>query len=259
MNEISKRLKEARIAKGLSLEDLSAATRINVKFLAEIESGEESSLPKVYRRTFIRSCAKELGLDPVELFELEAPETEELPDEPRETEFSFEPPVEKSVVSPVLKNPFAERSQVRTMAIVVIFLLTALFLSIQWLGSDDPESGQSTADTPVAVVQRPDLTAFPRGSGGDDPAAPRFTDSLILRATTTESVWVQIVLDNVSNVEYTLPPNYTITLKAKENFLLTVGNPAGLKITLNGRRLDVLGDGNRPKKDIFLSRKLLTD
>ena len=91
----------------------------------------------------------------------------------------------------------------------------------------------------------------------DGPAT--VADSLVLVATTTESVWVHIVIDNASEVEYTLPPNYAVTIKARDNFLLAVGNPGGMKLALNGKSLDILGESGRPKKNILVSRKLLAD
>jgi len=259
MNEIARRLREARLARGLSLGDLAAATRINEKFLEQIEAGDDFELPKIYRKTFIRSCAKELGLDLEDLLLAETADEAPVEEHAPRADISLDPPVERSVVSPLLKNPFTEKSQLRTMVIVVIFLMTALVLSIQWLGSDDPPGGGTDAVSPAATPGRTALTAFSRGEPGSGAAADGFTDSLILRATTTESVWVHLVFDSDREAEYTLPPNYSLTWKARENFLLTVGNPAGLVITLNGRKLDVLGGGNRPKKDIFISRKSLTD
>jgi cytoskeletal protein RodZ len=266
--ETGRILKDARTAAGRTLEDLARATRINEKYLSEIEEGVEFSLPVVYRRTFVRTCAKELGVDPDSLPEDEpdtAPGTGPG-DAGRRSAFSdltAEPPVEEGVTTPVSRNPFAEKSQIRTMAIVVVLLVTALVMSVRWLGPDGGEPG--------SVDSR---MAGPAGrSGGERPASlPREggvgalqtgrslpADSLVFKATTTESVWVHVVIDNDSAVEFTLPPRYGITLKARDNFLLTVGNPAGLSIFLNGRKMEMPGDGNRPRKNIFLSRKSLPE
>jgi len=68
-------LKTARLATGKTLGEMASRTQINIRYLSELETGEEFSLPEIYRRTFIRTYAKALGLDEEEL---PAPEGEEV-------------------------------------------------------------------------------------------------------------------------------------------------------------------------------------
>jgi cytoskeletal protein RodZ len=262
--ETARILREARAASGKSLEELAAATRINARFLAEIEGGTGFSLPAIYRRTFVRTYARALGIDPETLPPDSPPEPVSVPSPAERAEspaLAQGPPVEVVMTSRPGSNPFAEKSQLRTMGIVVALLVTALYFSVRWFASgpdDRPPDPAGAAVAETTAAPRPDrLPAFSAGPGGTVAASP--VDSLVLHATTTESVWVHIVIDNDSTIEYTLPPRYAITLRAKDNFLLAVGNPAGLSVTLNGRKLDVLGAGSRPVKNVFLSRKSLTD
>ncbi len=259
-------LGRARTAAGKSLEDMSAETQINIGYLREIEAGGEFSLPEIYRRTFIRTYAKALGLDAEELLDPgeEEPGTDSATEEGDRFGLPSGPPVESPTVAPVFSNPFSDRSQLRTMVIIVIFLLTALVLAVKWLGSgggNEEIASPSSPERSSPVNPGENLSAFnqDRMAGGAESAGGGVaSDSLVLVATSSESVWVHIVIDNDSAVEYTMPPRYSVTLRAAENFLLAVGNPAGLAISLNGRRLDILGDGNRPKKNILLSRKTLS-
>ncbi len=259
------KLKEARVKAGRTLEEMARETRIHIKFLTELEEGRDFSLTPVYRRTFLRTYARSLGLDPDDLQSAEAdapPEAARVQRRSVLADLPDTPPVEKAVASPVSRNPFAEKSQIRTMMVVVVLLVTALVMSVKWLGSG--EVGDGTVQQPAAgadsSVGPGRISAIARDSGGALRAgrvgAP---DSLELHATTVESVWVHVVIDNDSTLEFTLPPRYALTLRARDNFLLAVGNPAGLSLTLNGRKMDVLGDGNRPRKNIFLSRKSLAD
>lgn len=263
--EIGTLLRNTRTAAGKSLEEMSTETQINVMYLREIEEGGQFSLPDIYRTTFVRTYAKSLGLDLEELYEAEAEEAAVESDPPDFPQSALPqgPAVESPTAAPIFSNPFSDKYQIRTMAIVVIFLLTALILAVKWLG---PGSGSEAVPDPASQEQssraRPgeNLSAFNQdrqARGAEPTGGAGAMDSLILVATSTESVWVHIVIDNDSAVEYTMPPNYSVTLRAAENFLLAVGNPAGLSISLNGRRLDILGDGNRPKKNILLSRKTL--
>nr|WP_295971605.1 RodZ family helix-turn-helix domain-containing protein [uncultured Bacillus sp.] len=70
MTEIGKRLKEARIVKGLSLDDLQSITKIQKRYLQGIEEGNYSLMPgNFYVRAFIKQYAEAVGLEPEALFE----------------------------------------------------------------------------------------------------------------------------------------------------------------------------------------------
>ncbi|KGM44942.1 DUF4115 domain-containing protein [Neobacillus niacini] len=70
MTELGNRLKEARLAKGLSLEDLQAITKIQKRYLIGIEEGNYSSMPgNFYVRAFVKQYAEALQLNPEEIFE----------------------------------------------------------------------------------------------------------------------------------------------------------------------------------------------
>jgi cytoskeletal protein RodZ len=57
-------LKREREMRGVSLEEISAATRISTRFLAAMENDQWDQLPGgVFNRGFIRSIARYLGLD----------------------------------------------------------------------------------------------------------------------------------------------------------------------------------------------------
>ncbi|MCW4643857.1 helix-turn-helix domain-containing protein [Bacillus safensis] len=70
MTELGKRLVEAREEKGMSLEDLMAATKIQKRYLLAIEQGNYDIIPgKFYVRAFIKQYAEAVGLNPEQLFE----------------------------------------------------------------------------------------------------------------------------------------------------------------------------------------------
>ncbi|MFL6517543.1 MAG: helix-turn-helix domain-containing protein, partial [Bacillus sp. (in: firmicutes)] len=55
MTELGNRLKEARLAKGLSLDDLQSMTKIQKRYLIGIEEGNYASMPgNFYVRAFIK-------------------------------------------------------------------------------------------------------------------------------------------------------------------------------------------------------------
>ena len=63
MAQFYKELKELRVSKEISLEDLESKTKINIKYLKAIEEGDFNVLPSPYLRLFIRAYATEIGGD----------------------------------------------------------------------------------------------------------------------------------------------------------------------------------------------------
>jgi len=65
MSEASLSLAQARLAKGISLEDAERGTRISKRFLIALEARDYSVFPApVYARGFLRTYCRYLGLDP---------------------------------------------------------------------------------------------------------------------------------------------------------------------------------------------------
>ncbi|MDZ5473407.1 DUF4115 domain-containing protein [Bacillus sp. 31A1R] len=70
LTELGNRLKEARQAKGMSLDDLQAVTKIQKRYLTGIEEGNYKVMPgSFYVRAFIKQYAEAVNLDPEELFQ----------------------------------------------------------------------------------------------------------------------------------------------------------------------------------------------
>lgn len=70
LTELGNRLKEARLAKGLSLDDLQELTKIQKRYLLGIEEGNYQMMPgKFYVRAFIKQYAEAVGLEPEQLFD----------------------------------------------------------------------------------------------------------------------------------------------------------------------------------------------
>ncbi|WP_158232434.1 helix-turn-helix domain-containing protein [Sporosarcina sp. P13] len=71
MNGLGIRLKEARIAKGLTLDNLQDKTKIQKRYLASIEDEDYTMMPGAfYIRVFIKQYAEAVGLDEEEMLAL---------------------------------------------------------------------------------------------------------------------------------------------------------------------------------------------
>jgi len=71
MIKSGEKLQQTRLEKGLSLEDVSRATKIKTQFLSYIEDGEYQKLPSPsYAHGFVRNYARFLGLPDEEILAL---------------------------------------------------------------------------------------------------------------------------------------------------------------------------------------------
>ena len=67
MSELGPRLKQARLAKGVSLRQIEASTKISVGALEALEKDDFARLPGgIFARSFVRAYAGAVGLDPDE-------------------------------------------------------------------------------------------------------------------------------------------------------------------------------------------------
>ncbi|OLS42139.1 RodZ domain-containing protein [Bacillus sp. MRMR6] len=87
MTELGNRLKEVRLAKGLSLDDVQSITKIQKRYLIGIEEGNYSAMPgNFYVRAFVKQYAEALHLNPDEIFdtykgEIPATHHDDLPEQ----------------------------------------------------------------------------------------------------------------------------------------------------------------------------------
>jgi len=86
MSELGKTFSQARVARGLTLEDCERDTRISKRYLDALEREDWKVFPApVYSRAFLRTYAQYLGLDPAALMRMfqaseEPPQVKPLPE-----------------------------------------------------------------------------------------------------------------------------------------------------------------------------------
>lgn len=67
--DVGEELRRARLARGFTLEQVSAATRVTYERLDAIERNNVVGMPLVYVRGYVREFAREVGLDPDDVTE----------------------------------------------------------------------------------------------------------------------------------------------------------------------------------------------
>jgi cytoskeletal protein RodZ len=258
IRSIGDRLRQARQTKGVSLEDVSASTRIFKKYLAEIESGTMPAMPATYVRAFIKAYAEQVGLEGEELLrELDAAPP---PEPPAAVSASAAPsPMPQAAPPPAPPGSSSPPRQTTVVFAVSAVLILALIGLLLWMNRDRPR--QPVQEVAFSdVVKERELQHAGQDSAKDTSAvavAAARTDSLLLEGVASESVWVHIVIDELEKKEYLFAPMYRLRWKAKKSFAVSVGNGAGITFTLNGTKIGFLGPGRKPVKNVVLAWETL--
>ena len=238
-------LKQHRQAKQISLMQVSAATRINGKFLEAIEAGRVSVLPEPYVRAFLREYAVAVELNPVDVLRrydeavngskpAPAPTPVQQPAKIARSSFA----VSREQRADLLR--LAQRNVVPILSTVAMLMLALFLLNA---GSSEHPSGKpvevsfdrAVKESEAAVVKnQPVRQPSPVVTAG-------IRDSLRLEMTTVDSLWIMVVMDGTRTVEYLFPPKYHRTWTAKEQFAVTMGNAGSATFRLNGKELGTLG------------------
>ena len=153
MTELGARLKEARTAKGYSIDDLQEITKIQKRYLAGIEEGNYASMPGAfYVRAFIKQYAEAVGLNGDELLETYK---KEIPSPANEDVSQNIPstPTRRSLGGRS-SNKFLEIFPMLVVALIIIAIIIIAWTLFQNLpkNSTDPEV---TTEKVVTVEEQP--------------------------------------------------------------------------------------------------------
>jgi cytoskeletal protein RodZ len=153
VTELGVRLKEAREARGLSLEQLQNLTKIQKRYLIGIEEGNYSMMPgKFYVRAFIKQYAEAVGLDPEEIFEqykdeIPATYSDDLPEQLSRVQ-------SRKSMSPGRSKVMDLLPKVLVGIALVGLVVFVWYLVVQKAGGGGDESG-SEGNNPV-VIEEPE-------------------------------------------------------------------------------------------------------
>lgn len=261
MATIGEQLKQARMAKNISLEEISNRLRINVAYLQALEQNKFDFLPKPYVVAFAKSFANFVGLngedviktlrEPAAASALPVP----VPSAP-EAQWLEPPPLEKPRPAAREQRPaglFERVPYVREIAISVGIIITiALLLYFVSRSADESSATQTpeaAADAPASTLAASEVTWEQMVEKAREFAKPDSIlepQGLTLEARILAQVWVRLIADGSDTLQATFPAGSIQTWRAKENIKLRAGNISALSLTLNGRRLENLGPSGRP-------------
>lgn len=223
---VGQRLRQAREARALTLEDVAALTRIPIRHLRSIEDSQWDDLPALtYTVGFGRSYANAVGLDGTAVGrELR----DQLGGAPAKTQMSqeyYSPPDPARVPS----RPVAWIAALLGVLLVVGYLL--------WRSTLD--------DGDTAVVAPPAAEEPAAASQPAAPPAPADLTGQQVTLTASEQVWLRITDRATGNrqvAQRTLQPGeqYQVPLDIRQPLIRT-NRPQTLRVAIGGQEIGRLG------------------
>jgi cytoskeletal protein RodZ len=226
------RLREAREAKGLTIEEIAAQTRIPTRHLASLEVGDWEKLPAAtYSIGFAKNYASAVGLD-----------RNEIGDQLRS---------EMGGVRPTFASPevYEAADPARTMPKGLVFgalaLLVLVVLALTWINNRSLEAD------PVAEVANVDAPIEPPAPAALPAVPPAVAGSVVL--TATDAVWLQIKDGSTVLKQGQMERGQTFEVPATAAApVLTTGKPEALSITVGDRQAPAVGQPGRTVSGVSL-------
>lgn len=246
-------LKREREMRGVSLEEISAATRISTRFLQALENEQWSALPGgIFNRGFIRAEAHFLGLDEESLLAEYALATNDRPE------------VAVAARMPALPRQGTLPAIVFAVVLVVVLVAWLAYRRVApHMRTARPAAPQASAKDPGA---NPPSGSSPAAGSHATPAsnssaaagdpATNTADALELKVEAGKSAQVSITSDGASVFSGELSPGDSRHFQAHESFEISSSDASAVLLELNGQIQPPLGTPGHPGRATLTRRDL---
>jgi len=245
--DVGLELRQARERRGLSLQQLSNTTKISPRVLQAIEAADEDRLPApVFTRSFVRTYAREVSLDPDDTmrryFEQFTPPAAVVTVEP-----GAAPVIAASTPDEPRWSPAdAIRGRFGTAAVLTVVALLAIFLGTRNHTRAKSAATQAAAPAVVSTTgapSTPPAQAAPVATSGTAAAPPA---SLHLAIATTGPCWVQATVNGAPVLAKLLGAGDKRDVDTTSDVRLRIGDPSAFTFSINGAPAAIRGPAGQP-------------
>ncbi|HXA19069.1 MAG TPA: RodZ domain-containing protein [Thermoanaerobaculia bacterium] len=257
-------LRREREIRGISLKEIADATKISKRFLEAIERNDHKTLPApVFTRGFVREYARYLGLNAEEMVNrynfaaVGDDRIEQSSHLERLTTPQVPPLPGKKQPQKGIPPAYA---RVDRNVYILILVVVALAGVSYWALKHRRESravGEEhlAAETKAAPATAPPPVAAPQTATQSEMTPPA---KLVLNIEVTGRSWVKLDADGETIIDDELVRGFHRSIEAKDGFRFrTIGNAAGITLTLNDLPVPALGRTGQVLHDVVLDRASL--
>jgi cytoskeleton protein RodZ len=252
MSSVGTLLRKSRLDQGVSLQDISARTRISVKNLEAIESGDlgQLSSPFVYR-SFVRQFAAELKLD----YDILAPDVLAACDTMRQPLLPGEGNalvIRVARLQPKIRRDF----HWVYLAAVLVLVIAAGSGAYALRAHSSPASAVTSLAvslglTPHAHPATRVVADAPSTAPVAVPPSTPIDSGIHIRLSAIETTWLSIIADGKPTYSGILKASQTKTLEGRETARIKTGNAGGVTVVFNGKELGPMGRHGETRTVIF--------
>lgn len=251
MDEIGDILKQARLEKGYSLNDVQQITKIQKRYLVAIEEGDFDVLPgDFYTRAFIRQYADVVGVDSDELLNQHK---SEVPNPQTEVETKTAPSSNKKPLNK--KNDAGNnllRSNLPKILVIILVLAIVIALYYAWVqnSANNESIIQESNEGNVQISSNEQVSQA--GDSSETQASQESESEESEESETSEAPdSASVALENADGTNAT----YSLMIPTDQTVPLTVGAEGGdswISIDQDGSNLfqGTLADGDESSHDI---------
>ncbi|MET9373450.1 helix-turn-helix domain-containing protein [Streptomyces sp. NPDC003035] len=234
-DSIGRALQQARIAAGLTVDDVSASTRVRIPIVHAIEEDDFSRCGgDVYARGHIRTLARAVGLDPASLVEQYDAEHGGRP-----APTPAAPLFEAERIRPEPRRPNWTAAMVAAIVAVVGFVGFTMFN-----GTDVRTSNGAVAEGPApekkttTPTTKPTRTTKPAPTGSAIAAVPK--DKVTVKVTAVDDKsWISAkASDGKLLFDGLLLKGESKTFQDDERVDLILGNAGPIELYVNGKKIE---------------------
>jgi cytoskeletal protein RodZ len=256
-------LRREREIRGISLKEIADATKISRRFLEAIERNDHRTLPApVFTRGFVREYARYVGLaaeDMVNRYNFAAARDDriEKPVLPLEKYPNAAPPRD------ITPKPKPKRGIPPVYArvdrnVIALILIVAALGGVAWWAVQHKRGDTEPAAEVAAVVPEATASAAPAPAPSD--AAPADDSMLRMSVAVSDNAWVTLEADGETVLNAEMMRGDRRDFEARDRFRFrTIGNAAGVTLTLNGVEVPPLGENGEVVKNRVFDRQSLQE
>lgn len=260
MTDFGGKLRQAREGRGISLRQIAASTKISVAALEALERNDISKLPGgIFSRSFVRSYAAEVGLDPDETVRefLDRFQGEPIPDRGPAVQIP-----EEEIAFEARKQRAARIFLIAVAAMIVVAAVLVYVLLRNRPGTETPAGaapaalvGPTDSPTSGAAAVDPPAPAVARAA----PAQPAaVTDAVRIELHPTGACWISVDVDGKRVLTRVMEAGERETLTVRESAVITLGDAGAFAYTIDGRPGRPLGASGEVKT-VRITRRTLSD
>jgi cytoskeletal protein RodZ len=226
-------LRKARESAGFTLPELAARTRIPQKTLRAIEEHDFSQVPAgIFARSFIRTYAREVGVDPTEAIAEFRAMTEPVVEQPAAASEPVEEPTRSRSFDPELLNPRPSWGYAAMVAVLFVAVIV-----VNRYTTPAPGEKSQTQSAPVGAISTTAEVAQPVATSGT---------GIRIEMRAERPCWVRTVVDGQTAFARLMQPGETETVTGERDVVVRVGDPSALSYSINGQPGESLGAAQVP-------------